>query len=83
MPWGWNHEWSELWSTKLAYEFQTNEYNISNRYDISRVATAELNGDLLRWMKVKGFFNHEVRTSNAFGFGYDRNVVGIEFNFTL
>ncbi|MDZ7902900.1 MAG: hypothetical protein U5L01_10340 [Rheinheimera sp.] len=47
------------------------------------MATAELNGDLLRWMKVKGFFNHEIRTSNAVGFGYDRNVVGIEFNFTL
>ncbi len=80
---GWNHEWSELWSTKLAYEFQTNEYNITDRKDIARVATVELNGDLLRWMKVKGFFNHEIRTSNAIGFGYDRNVVGIEFNFTL
>lgn len=80
---GWNHEWSELWSTKLAYEYQTNEYNISDRKDITRVATVELNGDLLRWMKVKGFYNHEVRTSNAQGFGFDRNVVGIEFNFTL
>jgi hypothetical protein len=80
---GWNHQWSETLDSKLAYEYQTNEYNLSSRKDTSDVITLELNKQLLRWVKIKAFVNIESRTSTLGVIEFDRNVIGINAEFTL
>lgn len=80
---GWNHQWSETWDSKLAYEYQTNEYNLSDRKDTGKVITLELNKQLLRWVKIKAFANIEDRTSTLGVIEFDRTVVGLNAEFTL
>jgi hypothetical protein len=80
---GWNHQWSETWDSKVAYEYQTNEYNLSSREDTSKVITLELNKQLLRWVKLKAFANLEDRTSTLGIIEFDRTVIGLNAEFTL
>jgi hypothetical protein len=80
---GWNHQWSDTWDSKIAYEYQTNEYNLSNRTDTGKVLTLELNKQLLRWVKIKAFANIEDRTSTLGVIEFDRNVIGLNAEFTL
>jgi|GEM_PF-477480 len=80
---GWNHQWSESFDSKVAYEYQTNEYNLSNRTDTGKVITLELNKQLLRWVKIKAFANIEDRTSTLGVIEFDRTVVGLNAEFTL
>lgn len=80
---GWNHQWSETYSSKLAYEFQTNEYNRDGRKDIADVITIEFLAKPARWLKVKAFANIEDRQSNIGRIVYDRQVLGLELNMTL
>lgn len=80
---GWNHQWSETYSTKVAYEFQTNLYNRDNRKDIADVITLEFLMKPRRWLQMKAYANIEDRQSNIGRIVYDRQVVGIELNMTL
>jgi polysaccharide biosynthesis protein VpsM len=80
---GWNHQWSETWDTKIAYEYQTNKYNLSDRTDTGKVITLELNKQLLRWVKIKAFANIENRTSTLGVIEFDRTVLGLNAEFTL
>ena len=80
---GWNHEWSETWDTKVAYEHQTNEYNLQSREDTAKVITLELNKQLLRWVKLTAFANLEDRTSTLGIIEFDRKVIGLTAQFTL
>ncbi len=80
---GWNHQWSETWDTKIAYEYQTNKYNLSDRKDTGKVITLELNKQLLRWVKIKAFANIEDRTSTLGVIEFDRAVIGLNAEFTL
>lgn len=80
---GWNHEWSETWNTKVAYEHQTNEYNLQSREDTAKVITLELNKQLLRWVKLTAFANLEDRTSTLGIIEFDRKVIGFTAQFTL
>lgn len=80
---GWNHEWSATYSSKVAYEFQTNEYNRDKRKDIMDVITVELLAKPTRWLKVKAFANLEDRQSNIGRIVYDRQLIGFEINMTL
>lgn len=87
---GWNHQWSEQLSSKLAYEHQTDEYNrilqLGNtlgREDTRKIITAELESKPLRWLTVTGFVNVEDRTSTLGVIVYDRTVYGLSFQMTL
>ncbi len=87
---GWNHQWSETTTSKLAYEYQTDEYNrvilasISTaRKDKMKVLTAELSHQPARWLTVKGFVNLEDRSSTLGVIEYDRTVWGLELKLTL
>ncbi len=87
---GWNHQWSEQLSSKLAYEYQTDEYNrviqlgtALGREDTRKVLTAELESKPLRWLTVKGFVNLEDRTSTLGVIEYDRTVYGLNVQMTL
>jgi hypothetical protein len=80
---GWNHTWSETWSTKLSAQYLDNEYNVQNRTDTSRVVTAEVSHQLLRWVKVSAFASLEDRNSSLVAIEYDRKVVGLTAAFTL
>lgn len=87
---GWNHQWSEQLSSKLAYEYQTDEYNrviqlgtALGREDTRKVLTAELETKPLRWLTVKGFVNLEDRTSTLGVIEYDRTVYGLNVQMTL
>lgn len=87
---GWNHQWSETWSSKLAYEHQTDEYNrvvllgsALGREDTRKILTAELETKPARWLTVKGFVNLEDRTSTLGVIEYDRTVYGLNVQMTL
>lgn len=87
---GWNHQWSEKLSSKLAYEYQTDEYNrvlqlgtTLGRKDTRKVITGELESKLMRWLTVKGFVNLENRDSTLGVIVYDRTVYGINVLMTL
>lgn len=80
---GWNHNWSESWSTKLSFEYVDNEYNVQNRTDTSRVVTAEVSHQLLRWVKLTAFASLEDRSSSLAALEYDRQVIGLTADFTL
>lgn len=87
---GWNHQWSERFDSKLAYEYQTDEYNkivaqtnIRGREDVREVITAELNYKALRWLTLTGFVNLEDRTSTLGVIEFDRSVYGLSVKITL
>lgn len=80
---GWNHDWSESWSTKLSLEYMDNEYNVLNRTDTSRIATAELSHQMLRWLKLTAFAQLEDRNSSVAAIEYDRTIFGLTAAFTL
>lgn len=87
---GWNHQWSERFDSKLAYEHQTDEYNkvvlllnTLGRKDVRRVVTAELNYKALRWLTLTGFVNLEDRTSTLGVIAFDRSVYGLSVKITL
>lgn len=80
---GWNHDWSEAWGTKLSMEYVDNEYNLFGRTDTSRLFTAEVNHQLLRWVKLTAFAQIEDRQSSVAAIEFDRTVVGLTAAFTL
>ena len=87
---GWNHQWSEQLSSKLAYEYQTDEYNrvvqlgtTLGREDTRKIITGELEAKPLRWLTVTGFVNLEDRTSTLGVIVYDRTVYGLNVQMTL
>lgn len=87
---GWNHQWSEQLSSKLAYEHQTDEYNrvlqansVLGREDTRKIITGELEMKPLRWLTLKGFVNLEDRTSTLGVIVYDRTVYGLNVQVTL
>jgi hypothetical protein len=80
---GWNHQWSDIWSTKVSYEYMTEDYNRIVRNDTNRIATFEVKGKVLRWLTVKAFVNGQNRDSSVALLGYDRNVIGLDFELTL
>ncbi|MFC0048762.1 outer membrane beta-barrel protein [Rheinheimera tilapiae] len=88
---GWNHQWSESLTSKLAYEYQTDAYNLLQtsansllrREDTNKVITAELTAKPKRWLQVTGFINLEDRTSTLGIIEFDRTVYGVEFKVTL
>ncbi|TXH98085.1 MAG: hypothetical protein E6Q75_02675 [Rheinheimera sp.] len=87
---GWNHQWSEQLSSKLSYEYQTDEYNrvvrlgtTLGREDTRKIITAELESKPLRWLTLTGFVNLEDRTSTLGVIVYDRTVYGLNVQMTL
>lgn len=88
---GWNHQWSDTLTSKLAYEYLINEYNLlqisanslRRREDTNKVITAELTAKPKRWLQVTGFVNLEDRSSTLGIIEFDRTVYGIEFKLTL
>jgi hypothetical protein len=80
---GWNHQWDDIWSTKVSYEYMTEDYNRIVRNDTNRIATFEVKGKVLRWLTVKAFVNGQNRDSSVALLGYDRNVIGLDFELTL
>lgn len=87
---GWKHQWSSFFDSKLAYQYQTEDYNLLPtattavaREDKIKILTAELNYKPLRWLTVTGYVNAEDRTSTAGIIEYDRNVYGLSFKMTL
>jgi len=88
---GWNHQWSESLTSKLAYEYQTDAYNLLQssansllrREDTNKVITAELTAKPRRWLQVTGFVNLEDRSSTLGIIEFDRTVYGVEFKVTL
>lgn len=87
---GWNHQWSERLSSKLAYEYQTDEYNkvlrggvALGRKDKRTVITGELETKIRRWLTLTGFVNLEDRSSTLGVIVYDRTVYGLNVQMTL
>lgn len=87
---GWNHQWSEQLTSKLSYEYQTDEYNrvlqaniVLGREDTRKIITGELEMKPLRWLTLKGFVNLEDRTSTQGVIVYDRTVYGLNVQMTL
>lgn len=87
---GWNHQWSERLTSKLAFEHQTDEYNrvvqlgsVLSRKDTRRIITGELETKPLRWLTLTGFINLEDRTSTLGVIVYDRTVYGLSLQMTL
>lgn len=87
---GWNHQWSEMLSTKLAYEHQTDEYNrvilqgnTLGREDTRKIITAEIESKPARWLTFTGFANFEDRASTQGVIVYDRTVFGLNIQMTL
>lgn len=87
---GWNHQWSSFFDSKIAYQYQTEDYNrlptattAVAREDKIKLLTGELNYKPLRWLTVTGFINVEDRSSTAGIIEYDRNVYGLSFKMTL
>ncbi len=80
----WQHEWNEKVSTVLGYSYINEDYTGgTDRLDKSHNLYADINYKLKRWMDVAFYVTYTDQDSTDENIIYDKNVVGLNFTFSL
>ncbi|MGZ9898556.1 outer membrane beta-barrel protein [Shewanella gaetbuli] len=79
----WDHDWSELIGTTLAYNRSVDDYTGIEREDISNMYTASVNFSILRWVTLKAGVDISDNSSTEQRYEYDRNVYFLTAEMTL
>ncbi len=79
----WYHNWSEAVQTQLAYNRLEEEYVGINREDENDSYTASIKYAFRRFVDVSLFTTMTDKTSSVPGIEFDRNIVGVNFDFSL
>jgi polysaccharide biosynthesis protein VpsM len=79
----WNHNWSEALQTQLTYNRLEEDYVGINREDENDSYTASIKYAFRRFVDVSLFTTATDKTSSVPGIEFDRNIVGVNFDFSL
>lgn len=80
---GWTHDWSERIRSKLGYMAGTEDYKGTDRNDDMLSYKLDLSYKFRRNMLLRGYYNFEEINSNVEFRSYDRNRVGLFFEWGL
>jgi len=79
----WQHEWNEKVSTTLSYSYIREDYTGFERLDKSNNLYMDVNYKLKRWIDVALYIEYTDQDSTRDDIVYDKNVVGLDFTFSL
>lgn len=80
---GWTHTWSDVVQTNLAYNRMEEDYVGLVRKDENDSYTASVKYAFRRFADVSLYGTVTDKTSSVEGIEFDRNVIGINFDFSL
>jgi hypothetical protein len=79
----WEHEWNEKITTTLSYSYIHEEYTGFERVDKSNNLYADVNYSFKRWFDVALYVEYTDQKSTRENIVYDKNIVGLDFTFSL
>jgi hypothetical protein len=79
----WQHEWNEKVTSTLSYSYVREEYTGFKRLDKSNNLYADVNYQFRRWIDVALYIEYTDQDSTSEQIVYDKNVVGVDFTFSL
>jgi len=80
---GWTHTWSQAVQTNLSYNRMEEDYVGLVRKDTNDSYTASVKYAFRRFMDISLYSTVTDKTSSVPGIEFDRNIVGINFDFSL
>jgi len=79
----WQHDWNEKVTSTLNYSYVREEYTGFERLDNSNNLYADINYKFKRWVDVALYIEYTDQDSTLENIIYDKNVVGLDFTFSL
>jgi len=79
----WQHEWDEKVSSTLSFSYVREEYTGFERLDKSNNLYADVSYKFRRWLDVAFYIEYTNQDSTRDDIVYDKNVVGLDFTFSL
>ena len=79
----WQHEWNEKVTSTLNFSYVREEYTGAERLDKSNNLYADVSYKFRRWLDVAFYIEYTDQDSTRDDIVYDKNVVGLDFTFSL
>jgi hypothetical protein len=79
----WQHEWSKKITSTLSLSYVREEYTGFERLDKSNNLYADVSYKFKRWVDVALYIEYTDQDSTLENIVYDKNVVGLDFTFSL
>ena len=79
----WNHDWSSRASTRMSFQFGTEDYTDSEREDDRYSIEAAYTYALYRWMDLGLGYRYQDRDSDLSRYDFSRNEAYLEAKFSL
>jgi hypothetical protein len=79
----WEHEWNEKVTTTLNYSYIREEYTGFERLDKSNNLYADVIYEFKRWADVAVYIAYTDQNSTRENIVFDKNVIGLDFTFSL
>mgnify|MGYP000139954342 CR=1 FL=1 len=79
----WQHEWDEKVTSTISFSYVREEYTGVVRLDKSNNLYADVSYKFRRWVDVTFYIEYTDQDSTDENIVYDKNVVGVDFTFSL
>ena len=79
----WQHEWNEKVATTLNYNYVREEYTGFERLDKSKNLYMDVSYEFKRWADVSLYLINTDQNSTNVDVVYDKNIIGLDFTFSL
>ncbi|MDE3270656.1 outer membrane beta-barrel protein [Pseudoalteromonas sp. G4] len=80
---GWNHNWSELFSSRVSLNYMDEEYVGVTRNDETLGFVLSADYQLLRWLNVGVFAELSQKDSTTENLNYDKNTFGVNARLSM
>jgi len=79
----WQHQWNEKVTSILSFSYTRDEYKGVTRLDKTNSLNAKINYEFRRWVDVALYIEYTDQDSTNEVIVFDKNVVGLDFTFSL
>ena len=79
----WRHEWNEKLATTVNYNYMREKYTGIDRLDKSNNFYTDVSYEFKRWLDVSLYLRYTDQDSTNSNVIYDKNVIGLDFTFSL
>lgn len=80
---GWEHDWTERFSTEAGYSYIRRKYRDYERRDNFNIAAIDLIYEVRRWLDVRLNFKYAKKDSTRARESYNRSIVGLTVEASL
>lgn len=80
---GWNHNWSELFSSRLSLNYMDEEYVGVTRNDETLGFILSADYQLMRWVNIGVFAEFSEKDSTTNNLNYDKNTFGVNARLSM